>query len=385
MATPGEEKKHALLSPSSADRWLRCYGSVAANAEYPDTSSAAAEEGTKAHALAAEILTRKEDADNTILGDVYRDILPYLEAVRERTTPQSIVLIEQELGLEPITGEKDAVGTADAVIITPRDDGGATISILDLKFGRGVEVEAVGNNQLMVYLLAALEQFAFLGDFDEYELVICQPRIDPDPKVWFPQRDSVETMRVAIQDAARTILISPVVDRNPGEIQCKWCRAKADCPELGDFVKRQTGLTFDPETLAEKRAAVSLIEDWCAAVKAEVQHALERGDGVDGWKLVQGRDGNRAWLHSTYAEMEGEFKKARLRKADYTKPSLYSPTEMEKVIGPKGTAPDALAWARLQKLVVRAPGKPTAVPESDKRPRISVDSQDFKNLEDTNA
>jgi hypothetical protein len=86
------------------------------------------------------------------------------------------LLVEQSLPIAHITGEEDAEGTGDAVILR-----GDEIIVIDLKFGRGVEVSAIDNPQLMLYGLGALEKFGLLGDFKRVRMVISQPRITAAP------------------------------------------------------------------------------------------------------------------------------------------------------------------------------------------------------------
>lgn len=158
---------HALLSPSSAARWLRCPGSVAMSRGADDSSSAAADEGTCAHWVAENLLRGTHDARSVVglkepstgivvTADMVQDVLPYVTYVQDLVTSTGGALhIEQRIAIGAITGEAGAHGTADAVIVTPDE-----LVIVDLKFGRGVEVDAEENEQLMLYALGALAQYA---------------------------------------------------------------------------------------------------------------------------------------------------------------------------------------------------------------------------------
>ena len=192
---------HAKLSPSSAHRWLNCPASVIVSQGLPDSRSTYAAEGTAAHFLASECLTQDVTAsyfekyiaveDN---GDCYFTTLavgagnlPYFNAEGEMAEHvqkyldyvQKIVqdtkgtlFVEQSLSLEHITGEPGAKGTSDSVILTDYE-----IIIVDLKYGMGVKVDAENNQQLMLYALAALNEYDFYAEFQQARLVIHQPRL----------------------------------------------------------------------------------------------------------------------------------------------------------------------------------------------------------------
>ena len=48
--------QHALLSPSSSERWLHCPKSVRLSEQFEDTTSVYASEGTEAHALCEHLV-----------------------------------------------------------------------------------------------------------------------------------------------------------------------------------------------------------------------------------------------------------------------------------------------------------------------------------------
>lgn len=165
---------HALLSPSSSKRWMTCPGSVALTAHLPNTSSSYADEGTTAHWIAENIL-RGTIAESDAVGkvcpdtgmevtpDMLRDVMRYVQQVRDIVEVTGGTLyLEQKLVIGQWTGEEGAKGTADAVIVA-----GDELIVMDLKFGRGVSVDAEENPQLMLYALGALDKFGKVEDEED--------------------------------------------------------------------------------------------------------------------------------------------------------------------------------------------------------------------------
>ena len=173
----------------------------------------------------------------------------------------------------------------------------------------------------------------------------------------------------------------------PGEKQCRFCKAKATCPALRAEVTEVVSgsatldefLTPDMATgdnyLSVAMSKVGLVEDWCKAVRAEVERRLLAGQTVDGFKLVEGRRGNRKW--SSDAEVEALFKSFRLRQDEMYDYSLISPTKAEKLL--KDTPK---RWEKAEALISRAEGKPSVAPATDKRSSLTVQSvaDDFRDL-----
>jgi hypothetical protein len=175
----------------------------------------------------------------------------------------------------------------------------------------------------------------------------------------------------------------------PGEKQCRFCKAKAVCPALraevtdivggaatlDDFkaqpVDSQTGDNYLPMAMAK----VGMVEDWCKAVRAEVERRLLAGQTVDGYKLVEGRRGNRAW--SDEGAVEQLFKSFRLRQEEMYDFKLISATKAEKLL-----KPNPKRWAKAEQLITRSDGKPSVAPATDKRPAMDVKTvlDDFQGL-----
>lgn len=378
--------KHALLSPSSAARWMRCPASVVVTRDMPEDSSPYAIEGTCAHRLAELLLNGADgfpadEAAKVIAAGVDPDSLVepvrvYVDYVRSLG---SEIVTEVSLDISLITKEPEARGTSDAVVFSE-----GVLHVCDLKYGKGEPVSAEENPQLAIYAGAALAAFDFLGEIREVCMHIVQPRLN-SISIW---RVSVDELMAFLADVtgagARCLRLLdeyqdpdtvPAEYFKPSDKACRFCRNRGKCAALAKYALSVAGLelpaplkaSLDVQQLAYILDRIGLIKTWMGEVEAAAHAALVEGREVPGYKLVEGRAGSRKWTDESKAE---KLLKAWKVPADfrYVK-SLISPTQAEKLLKLKTLTDEQ--WAELCGYVSREPGKPTVVPASDKRPAIS--------------
>lgn len=377
MSTP---ETHALLSPSSAARWLACTPSARLEAEKPDTQSSAAEEGTLAHAIGelyAEYyagLKSKEEFSLLLAGyqshKLYQaEMLTYCEEYAvylmerfneaRKNTKDAIIEMERKVDLTAYAPE--SYGTVDNTIIA---DG--CLEITDLKYGKGVEVSAIENEQLMLYALGSLEKYDLVYDIDRVRMNIYQPRINN----FSSYELTVEALRAwgeTIKPQAKAAFEGrgPQV---PGA-HCQFCKVTATCRALAEenlqLAKEEFALSAElsDKEIEEILPKLGNLQKWAKAVQDYAfRRALEEGHKWEGWKLVAGR--------STRSFADEKKVVSALRKEGFKPSEMYEKklkgiTAMEKTVGKQ-----VMSDLELQKLIVKPEGKPTLVPERDKRPEI---------------
>lgn len=384
---------HAKLSPSAAEKWATCPGSVVMEAGLPDKDSDASQYGTAAHAVAEMALQAGNDAaaykgrridvkaGKTIEcdADMVEIVQVYLDYVRQVAEGQQL-FIEQKVDISAWVPE--CWGTADAVIL--REDG--ELAVVDLKTGFK-PVTAERNKQMALYALGCLDEFSLLCDIQRVRMTIIQPKLTRQPIEWDCSVEELREMGAALKTAGERAAMylgseTPLVpsDLVPSTKGCEWCKAKATCPAKVAMVAEATGADFEDLDQAELppvsdapeihllMAKVDMIEGWCKAVRAETERRLFDGQDVPGYKLVQGRKGSRAWSDAETAEQT--LKGMRLKTEEMYDFRLISPTTAEKLhkagaIGPR-------QWPKLVNLITQSEGSPSVAPVDDKRPALVV-------------
>lgn len=385
---------HALLSPSSASRWLTCAPSPRLEAQFPDRAGEAAAEGSLAHRLAELQLMRalgrvsKKDYDKAIkteikssplhnapmdeyVADYVAGILE-LYAAAQNECPDAVIVLERQFDLTHWV--PDGFGTSDVTIISE-----PVLAVHDLKYGKGVEVSAEDNAQMKLYALGAYHEFGLAYDIETITMTIHQPRLG-----------NLSTWSISVND----LLAWAEAELRPKALQayegagefapgkaCRFCKAAAMCKAQADYQLAIARHDF--------KAAELLSDD-------EVVEVLGRLDGLTAWAKAVGDYALREAVQNKrqwpgYKVVEGRSVRAisdearaieALRKAGYDDAHIYAAPKLngigafEKLLGKKPFG------ELLGPFVTKPPGKPALVPESDKRPPFEAASvADFDDIE----
>lgn len=358
---------HALLSPSSAKRWMSCPPSARLEQMFPDMPTSFAEEGTLAHAMAARQLKGylgepfvEEDEVIRAIGSNHDfmacvdhasayagSVIADFEELR-KTTHDARLFVERELNLD--CWVPDSFGTADAIIIA---DG--VMHVYDFKYGRGVLVSADDNTQMKLYALGALSLYEVDFGVEEVWMHIVQPRMNNNSVA---RIDVMQLKRWAETDLRRGAMNAYL---GRGECKegewCKFCKALGGCRQNANNALR--GLEFADKVLSADELArdvlprVPAIKQWCAAVTEEAQRMAERGEKIEGYELKEARP-RRSW--NDEAALSEYLADMGMEREEYMhKREMLSPAQLEKKIGRKKFAEIAERFVKL------VPGNKTLV------------------------
>lgn len=368
--------KHAVLSASSSERWLNCPPSARLCEAYEDKGSDYAAEGTDAHALCEFRLKQalgipaddpienlswyNEEMEDCAAG--YAVYVSELLETAKQTCADPVILIEQRVDFSRWV--QDGFGTADCIVIA---DG--VLNIVDYKHGKGVEVSAVDNPQMMLYALGALEIFDGIYDIDTVRMTIYQPRksnisvcvMEKDGLLEWAQNDLTYKAKLAYEGGG---------DFHCGE-WCRFCKAKAECRERAEANLALARYDFEePPLLTDEEIAgildkVDALTAWAADVKEYALQQAVSGTAFPGWKLVEGRSNRK---YTSEAAVATAVKGAGFN--PYEK-KLLGITAMQKLLG-KSRFEELLA-----PYIEKPQGRPTLVRSSDKRPEWNTAKNDF--------
>ena len=362
---------HAVLSASGSHRWLNCTPSARLELEFENTGSEAAREGTAAHALCEHKLKRAlhmrsrrpvSDYDSDEMEkctDAYAEFVMEQYETAKQVCKDPVILIEQRLDFSCYV--PDGFGTGDCLIIS--DD---KLHIIDFKYGMGVLVEAEDNPQMKLYALGALAVYDALYDIREVSMTIFQPRRE-NVSTWTLSVDELKAWAENELKPRAKMAYDGEGEYLPGE-WCTFCRAAVRCRaraeeklKLAQTEFRMPPLLTDAE-IEEILAVLPDLTKWANEIAAyALDAALNHGKEWNGFKVVEGRSVRKYRDEAAVAEAakEAGYK-------DIYRQSLIPLTEMQRLMG-KDRFEEILGG-----LITKAPGRPTLVPKSDRRPAMNV-------------
>lgn len=380
---------HAVLSASGSKRWLSCPPSARLERKFPDRAGEAAQEGTLAHALAEArirywlgeiseydmgVRNDRAQRDELYSPEMSEYVQEYVDfCVEKINAAQGVALVEERLDFSRWV--KNGFGTGDMVII-----GDGVLEIVDLKYGKGVPVSAEGNTQMQLYALGAIEQYGYIYDFTHVRMSIFQPR-----------NGGLSTQLMSVDELlAWGESIKPIAElayAGKGDFKagdhCRFCRAAAQCKALSEYNMEIAKLEFrDADLLTDDEVSFVLerVDGLVRYAEKVKTHALEealKGHRWPGFKVVEGRSNRKITDEAKAVKL--------LRKAGYADDVIYKPLEMQTITALEKLVTKKKFGELLGSVIEKPPGKPTLVPEEDKRPEYDPVQSEFEVMEeDTN-
>lgn len=370
------KRDHALLSASGASRWINCPPSARLEDTFPDSTTEYAEEGTLAHAI-GELKLRKEFVDpmgprafnNRIkkfrenplyqkeMLDHTEAYLEYIQSLVHQYNAPPFIAVETKVDFSAWVPE--GFGTCDCIVI-----GENVLNIIDFKYGRSF-VEAEENPQMKLYSLGALVLYGVLFNIEKVVLHIIQPRVDNISSFALTPADLMKWGE-SIKAIAQTSF-NGEGEFNSGD-HCKFCKAKHVCrarsenfTALEDFGYKKSELLSNAE-IGEILSIGRNLKNWLSDIESYALSECLKGNAIPGWKAVEGRSNRRI------SDVDSAFE--NLISNGYDEAILYERkpltlTQIEKLV-PKKQFEELLG-----KYIIKPPGKPTIVQESDNREAIS--------------
>lgn len=377
-----EDRAHAICSASGSGKWLICTPSARLEEGIPDEESEYASEGTLAHeafdAMLQCYLNDNDEVDverlRALLPTLPEGMIDYVDEAYDRGVklivdayarcPDPVILAEKRLDFSRWVPE--GFGKGDLVIIT--DD---LVEIADLKYGKGVLVPAQDNSQMRLYGLGAYNELSHLYDIERVRMHVFQPRLDN----WGSEELTVQELLAWAEETVvpkAKLAFAGEGDLVAGDhCHSSFCRARFTCPER-DRARRElveTSFALQPpealtvEQMAQVLSRADQVIRWLSDVKEWAFQQAEKGNPVPGFKLVEGRSNRK---YRSEEEIVDLLSVEGIPEELVYKRSLIGITEMEKLLGKKKFA-EVLGNA-----IEKPQGKPTLVPESDKRPALDM-------------
>ncbi len=355
-------EKHAVLSASSAFRWINCPPSALLCALLPDASSPYAEEGTRAHAWCEykllKLLGREcEEPDFEPTNEMIDAAFGYLEYIGQNVGEEASIFVEQRVGYS--TWAPGGFGTVDCLAAD-----GNTLKIFDFKYGQGVEVDAEWNPQLLCYALGAYAMLGTLYEFERVETHIFQPRRAHTGVFNLSLNELLNWARGTLEPAAE------LAWNGKGEAKagdwCRFCKATPTCRALADQMMETAAREFrDPPGMSTQEIEnvlpkLDLLISWASELKDYAFRKALRGHKFKGYKLVEGRS-----VRCFRSETEACLKIKEAGFNPYTT-KMKGLTELKKEMGQKNF--EEVCGGLLEKPA----GKPVLVPVTDKRPELDL-------------
>lgn len=387
---------HSKYSPSKLTRIINCVGSVLATADITDVSSSYADEGTLLHKVTEKTIPHNQHVSAALIQhyklteahvDAVNDVMDFISSIKMAHDGPFAEFIESKVSLESYRelvdcpGLKDVAGTLDYCLSFPDD---RILYVIDWKFG---VIEVLPDSpQLKAYALGILGRGALADTgyvinssrYDKIVLVIGQPRVlggDPFKTETFAAEELFSWLHTTLIPAINNAEKGSTV-LTPSEAACRWCLVKGTCAARREYAGTVAESVFAVHAKLPHRTEIEEICDlltkadelisYLKDIRLHVIDQLNKGVLIPGWKMVTGRS-NRAWKNE--ADMLDYTAALGYSKTDMSVSKIMSPTQVERKLGRINTQIQGF-----KNLIIKPPGKPTLVPETDKRQPIQADN-----------